>query len=216
MAEIEVDVLKDEEKFLEVLYSLENKEEIITILKTRLVLGERIPTREIILRSEKNEMQLENLGILNKIKFKYKNLTAGGELELVEVKKEQEFSNIYRSLEGNPMIPDENNNIYFNVYNFIEKYEDKNLTDLYLTKDKKQLYFIDRFRVENGTGRNIKYKRKGGISAVTEAIASRAIISSNTVFALEPEYNRDLIEFIADITLEKNLKDKKSAGYFDF
>ena len=186
------------------LYSLENKEEIITILKTRLVLGEGIPTREIILRSEKNETQLKNLGVLNKLKFKCKKLTTERKLEVAEAYELYFF-------DKDNLMTDENNNIYFNVYNFIEKYEDKNLTDLYLTKDKKQLYFVDRFRKNNNFS--------GSGSSIWGSIANQnlgKVYNSNTVFALEPDDNKMLIEFIADITLEKNLKDKKSAGYFDF
>ena len=112
MLKIGVDVLKDEEKFLEVLYSLENKEEIITILKTRLVLGERIPTREIILRSEKTEKQLKNLEVLTKLRFKHKNLTMEGNLES-------------KTFDVNTQI------VFFYVYNFVGGTYDRNLTDLY-------------------------------------------------------------------------------------
>ena len=214
MLKIGVDVLKDEEKFLEVLYSLENKEEIITILKTRLILGERIPTREIILRSEKIEKQLKNLEVLTKLRFKHKNLTMEGNLES-------------KTFDVNTQI------VFFYVYNFVGGTYDRNLTDLYLTKDKKQLYFIDRFKEEYKLRKDMETtsnkvldvvytnsNREFTLEQVEKDLVDleriKGYIKSNTAFALDPDDNKMLIEFIADITLEKNLKDKEAVGYFDF
>ncbi len=212
MLKIGVDVLKDEEKFLEVLYSLENKEEIITILKTRLVLGENVPIKNII---ERSEADINDLKKIEEITFKVKKLylSENGAESFNEIRLRSSENyllgiqnlSIHDFLDFNFL----NNNYGYNFFNLGEisnrtYITNRRMYELYLTKDNSKLYLK---KIKN----SIQKTRSSFLGWY-----SNDDDNDNEVYLIEPEYNKQLIEFIVDITLKKNLKNKKSSSYFNF
>ena len=51
-----IEYIKDEKKFLEVLYLLNEKEDIEKLIKMRLISGKNLPVKDILLRSKKTSI----------------------------------------------------------------------------------------------------------------------------------------------------------------
>lgn len=182
------DILKNEEKFLQLLYFLNKKEDIVNLLKMRLLVGEYIPLKEILWRSGKEKSEFTE-------KFKYRKFGDGDNEKQCDDNKIYEFyvSNVFE-------------NYYFGSRN-----ERVYLSSL-LTIQSGDYGFWS-----NANGYQIKLKIASGelyLKMRCKYYANSNSQFSYYTFVIDVSETERFIEYITNIIYEKNLKNKKSRDFF--
>lgn len=179
------DILKNEEKFLQLLYFLNKKEDIVNLLKMRLLVGEYIPLKEILWRSGKEKSAFTE-------KFKYRKFGDGDNEKGSDDNKIQEFyiSNVFKEYySGNS-----NEQVYFPSYGVRGGnngyWSNTNGYQIKLKIDSGELYL--KMRCGYYTDENFGYY----------------------TFVIDVSETERFIEYITNIIYEKNLKNKKSRDFF--
>lgn len=178
------DILKNEEKFLQLLYFLNKKEDIVNLLKMRLLVGEYIPLKEILWRSGKEISAFTE-------KFKYRKFGDGDNEKQCDDNKIQEFyiSNVFKeSYRGSS-----NERVYLGwtcLGNNVD-WSNTNGYQIKLRIASGELYLKMRCKY---------YSNSNSFSYYT--------------FVIDVSETERFIEYITDIIYEKNLKNKKSRDFF--
>lgn len=179
------DILKNEEKFLQLLYFLNKKEDIVNLLKMRLLVGEYIPLKEILWRSGKEKSEFTE-------KFKYRKFGDGDNEKQCDDNKVYEFyvSNVFNEYySGNS-----NEKVYFSDYGGIGSggyWSNTNGYQIKLRIASGELYLKMRCKYNLNTSRFSYYS-----------------------FVIDVSETERFIEYITNIIYEKNLKNKKSRDFF--
>lgn len=180
------DILKNEEKFLQLLYFLNKKEDIVNLLKMRLLVGEYIPLKEILWRSGKEKSAFTE-------KFKYRKFGDGYKEKQCDDNKIYEFyvSNVFNEYySGNS-----NEQVYFFDYGGIVSggyWSNTNGYQIKLRIASGELYLKMRCNKYSFTTSNFSYY----------------------TFVIDVSETERFIEYITNIIYEKNLKNKKSRDFF--
>ena len=178
------DILKNEEKFLQLLYFLNKKEDIVNLLKMRLLVGDYIPLKEILWRSGKEKSEFNE-------KFKYRKFGDGDYEKECDDNKIQEFyiSNVFKeSYRGSS-----NERVYLNwtCSGSEGDWSNANGYQIKLKIDSGELYLKMRCKYYIG-GTQFGYY----------------------TFVIDVSETERFIEYITNIIYEKNLKNKKSRDFF--
>lgn len=179
------DILKNEEKFLQLLYFLNKKEDIVNLLKMRLLVGEYIPLKEILWRSGKEKSEFTE-------KFKYRKFGDGDNEKECDDNKIQEFyiSNVFKkSYQGSS-----NERVYLPGCSMREgNYGDWS----------------------NANGYQIKLRiASGELYLKMRCRRFSEYDFGYYTFVIDISETERFIEYITNIIYEKNLKNKKSRDFF--
>lgn len=179
------DILKNEEKFLQLLYFLNKKEDIVNLLKMRLLVGEYIPLKEILWRSGKEKSAFTE-------KFKYRKFGDGDKEKQCDDNKIYEFyvSNVFNEYySGNS-----NEQVYFPIYG---------------VRGGNNGYW------SNTNGYQIKLKIASGELYLKMRCGYYPNKDFGYyTFVIDVSETERFIEYITNIIYEKNLKNKKSRDFF--
>ena len=180
------DILKNEEKFLQLLYFLNKKEDIVNLLKMRLLVGEYIPLKEILWRSGKAKSGFTE-------KFKHRRFGDGDKEKQCDDNKIYEF-----------YIDDIFEEYYRGSYN-----EKVYLADYGITTENVAKW-------SNTNGYQIKLRIASGELYLKMRCKyySDSNSFSYYTFVIDVSETERFIEYITNIIYEKNLKNKKSRDFF--
>ena len=179
------DILKNEEKFLQLLYFLNKKEDIINLLKMRLLVGEYIPLKEILWRSGKEKSEFTE-------KFKYRKFGDGDNEKQCDDNKIQEFyiSNVFKDF-------------------YIGSSSEKLYLPGWSIREGNSGYW------SNANGYQIKLRiTSGELYLKMRCRYSSNYSFGYYTFVIDVSETERFIEYITNIIYEKNLKNKKSRDFF--
>lgn len=187
------DILKNEEKFLQLLYFLNKKEDIVNLLKMRLLVGEYIPLKEILWRSGKEKREFTE-------KFKYRKFGDGDNEKGSDDNKIQEFyiSNVFKEFyqgSSNERV----NCLYKKDWRGILWYE----------------FYGDYINWSNDNGYKIRLRiASGELYLKMRCRRFSEYDFGYYTFAIDVSETERFIQYITNIIYEKNLKNKKSRDFF--
>lgn len=179
------DILKNEEKFLQLLYFLNKKEDIVNLLKMRLLVGEYIPLKEILWRSGKEKSEFTE-------KFKYRKFGDGDNEKQCDDNKIQEFyiSNVFNEY----YLGISSEKVYFPYLGVKQGasgyWSNNNGYQIKLRIASGELYL--KMRCGYYTDKDFGYY----------------------TFVIDVSETERFIQYITNIIYEKNLKNKKSRDFF--
>lgn len=178
------DILKNEEKFLQLLYFLNKKEDIVNLLKMRLLVGEYIPLKEILWRSGKEKSEFTE-------KFKYRKFGDGDDEKECDDNKIQEFyiSNVF-----NEYYPGNSNEQVYLGWAIR-----KGTSGYWSNANGYQI----KLRIASG---ELYLNMRCGYYPNKDF--------SYYTFVIDVSETERFIEYITNIIYEKNLKNKKSRDFF--
>lgn len=224
-----IEYIKDEKKFLEVLYLLNEKEDIEKLIKMRLISGKNLPVKDILLRSKKTSIngsfRYKEYEGLNDENYIQSPMISEGEFEISKILDKVDES---KDSFLNSMI--ENSLTNFNVFLF------EKTGELYFYGIKYDLgNFLFRFNSRNANS-------WGSLGMVTIASCQSLNILNNSdpkkdiesllknennkddlinkygrmidTFIIEIKDNPKLIESITDAVYERNQKEREARNYF--
>jgi len=202
-----IEYIKDEKKFLEVLYLLNEKEDIEKLIKMRLISGKNLPLKDILLRSKKTSIDGS---------FRYKEYEGLNDENYIQspMIHEEEFK-ISKILDK----------VNEGKGSFLNSMIDGSLTNynVFLFEKTGELYFYGIY----DEYRNLLYKvpydfdLKKDIENLLkkEKEDSEAFIACSGytayTFVIEIEDNPKLIEAITDAVYERNQKEREARNYFN-
>lgn len=229
-----IEYIKDEKKFLEVLYLLNEKEDIEKLIKMRLISGKNLPVKDILLRNEKTALKgsfrYKEYKGLNDENYIQSPMISEGEFEISEV---LDKVNENRDSFLNSMI--DNSLTNFNIFLF------EKTGELYFYGIK---YSIGSFLFRiNSKNTNYLSSIGSSLASVTTGVYQSVDTSNNSdtkkeiesllknennkdglvnkygrlidTFVIEIEDNPKLIESITDAVYERNQKEKEARNYFN-
>lgn len=203
-----IEYIKDEKKFLEVLYLLNEKEDIEKLIKMRLISGKNLPVKDILLRNEKSSLKgslrYKEYEGLNDENYIHRPITFTGEFEISEI-----LDKVHEDGESflNSMLP-------YNVYtNF----------NILLFEKTGELYFYGIYDEYGDLLYKVPYdfdlKKdiENLLKKEKEKEDSKAFIdySFYYTFVIEIEDNPKLIEAVTDAVYERNQKEREARNYFN-
>ena len=199
-----IEYIKDEKKFLEVLYLLNEKEDIEKLIKMRLISGKNLPVKDILLRNEKTSIKgsfrYKEYKGLNDENYIQSPMISEGEFEISKI-----LDKVNESKDSflNSMIDNRLTN--FNVFLF-EKTGELYFYGIYRYGElfSRVFYNFDlRKNIEN-----LLKKEKEGSGVLRDDVVYHT-------FVIEIEDNPKLIESITDAVYERNQKEKEARNYFN-
>lgn len=199
-----IEYIKDEKKFLEVLYLLNEKEDIEKLIKMRLISGKNLPVKDILLRSKKTSIngsfRYKEYEGLNDENYIQSPMIHEGEFKISKILDkvdEGKGSSLNSMINGsltnyNVFLFEKTGELYFygiydkfyNGFNFAFDFDLKrNMEDLLKKENENNKKVIDYYQVDT--------------------------------FVIEIEDNPKLIESITDAVYERNQKEREARNYFN-
>lgn len=202
-----IEYIKDEKKFLEVLYLLNEKEDIEKLIKMRLISGKNLPVKDILLRSKKTSIdgsfRYKEYEGLNDENYIQSPMTYKGEFKISKImdKIDEKKGSFLNSMIDNRLTN-------FNIFLF-EKTGELYFYGIY-DKYGKLLYEIPYdFDLKKDIENLLKKEKEDS----DDFIACSGYIFYT--FVIEIEDNPKLIEAITDAVYERNQKEREARNYFN-
>ncbi len=202
-----IEYIKDENKFLDLLYLLNEKEDIEKLIKMRLISGKNLPVKDILLRSKKTSIngsfRYKEYEGLNDENYIQSPMISEGEFEISKILDKVDEgmgSSLNSMINGsltnyNVFLFEKTGELYF--YGIYDEYEDllyKVSYDFDLEKDIENL---------------LKKEKKESDSLIGYSGYTFC------TFVIEIEDNPKLIESITDAVYERNQKEREARNYFN-
>lgn len=214
-----IEYIKDEKKFLEVLYLLNEKEDIEKLIKMRLISGKNLPVKDILLRSKKTSIngsfRYKEYEGLNDENYIQSPMTYKGEFKISKImdKVDEKKDSFLNSMIDNRLTN-------FNIFLF------EKTGELYFYGIKYDSYWLNSRNISIFSGltavnisnnfdprKNIeKLLKKENKNSADFKECSEYIFYT---FVIEIEDNPKLIEAITDAVYERNQKEREARNYFN-
>lgn len=229
-----IEYIKDEKKFLEVLYLLNEKEDIEKLIKMRLISGKNLPVKDILLRNEKTSLKgsfrYKEYKGLNDENYIQSPMISEGEFEISEVldKVDENRDSFLNSMIDNSLtnfnifLFEKTGELYFygikySIGSFLFRINSKNTN--YLSSIGSSLA-----SVTTGVYQSVDTSNNSDTKKEIESLLKNENNKDGLVnkygrlidtFVIEIEDNPKLIEAVTDAVYERNQKEREARNYFN-